>query len=410
MEKSAELKNKDAKVQRRHQRIWTFLWHVAPPFFKHMYSYSYDKAPEIDGSYLVLSNHVCELDPILVGFSFPRQMYFVASEHVYRKGFVSKLLFWAFEPIAKIKGSSDTLTVMKSIRKLRSGYNVCIFAEGNRSFDGRNSPISDATGKLVKTSGANLVTYKLEGGYLTNPRWGFGIRKGACHGGVVQVYTKEQLKEMSVDEVNAIIRRDLREDAYERQKMLPVAFKGKNRALGMECAYCVCPKCRSTGTISTKENSVFCTKCGNSTEFDEYGYFNDSFGVKNTEEWEDWQNECFKTFVSDFKDNSEPIFSDDGISMRTVDSNHNEENLGEGRMSIYLDRFEFSGLENGSYVVKKSLAINDIPDMSVYARNGFVFTDSDGVHYEITPNEKKSPLNVRKYISIWSIIRSDLKK
>jgi hypothetical protein len=52
-----------------------------------------------------------------------------------------------------------------------------------------------------------------------------------------------------------------------------------------------------------------------------------------------------------------------------------------------------------------SLAINDIPDMSVYSRNGFVFSDAAGTHYEIKSVEKKSPLNVRKYISIWKVLR-----
>ena len=52
-----------------------------------------------------------------------------------------------------------------------------------------------------------------------------------------------------------------------------------------------------------------------------------------------------------------------------------------------------------------SLSIKDIPDMSVYSRNGFVFSDAAGIHYEIKPIEKKSPLNVRKYISVWKRLK-----
>ena len=52
-----------------------------------------------------------------------------------------------------------------------------------------------------------------------------------------------------------------------------------------------------------------------------------------------------------------------------------------------------------------SLSIKDIPDMSVYSRNGFVFSDAAGTHYEIKSVQKKSPLNVRKYISIWKVLR-----
>jgi 1-acyl-sn-glycerol-3-phosphate acyltransferase len=393
---------KEKAAHRRHQRVWNFFWYFTVPFFKRTYSYNCKRAPQINGPYLVISNHTTVLDCVLVGMSFKKQMYFVASEHVYRKGWVSKLLRWAFEPIAKIKGSSDTLTVMKVIRKLRNGYNVCLFAEGNRSFDGRNFPISEATGKLAKICGASLVTYRIEGGYLANPRWGFGIRKGKTFGQVVNVYSPEQLAKMSVEEITKVVATDINEDAYERQAINKIAFKGKDRALGIECAYCVCPRCHTLGTITSKGNKVWCTSCGNETEFDVYGNFDSAFGVLNTKEWEDLQEEYLKKLAAEDRDDQTPYFTDSDVSLKTVDSDHNEKDLGNGQMALYKNRFEFTPV-NGQPV---SLTIADIPDMSVYARNGFVFSDSAGTHYEIKPTTEKSPLNVRKYISVWKIRRS----
>jgi hypothetical protein len=351
-------------------------------------------------------------------------MYFVASEHVYRKGWVSRLLYWAFQPIAKMKGSSDALTVMKAIRTMKEGKNVCIFAEGNRSFDGRNAYVPHATGKLAKTCGATLVTYRIEGGYLTNPRWGFGIRRGKCYGHVVNVYSPQALKEMTSDQVNDIIRKDIYEDAYERQQTKQIAYKGKNRAFGIECAYCVCPRCRKIGTISSSGNKVFCTSCGNSSLFDEYGYFNSDFGVSNTKDWEDLQESVLRQLAeeklaeSSETSDAKPFFSDSDVSFKTLDSGHNEKNIGNGKMSLYADRFVFEPERTGcgtdadekldNDVQPVILYIKDIPDMSVYSRNGFVFTDVAGVHYEIKPCKKKSPLNVRKYISIWKRLRESV--
>ena len=60
-----------------------------------------------------------------MGLSFPKHMYFIASELVYRAGFKSKLLKWAFEPISKIKGATDALAVAKALRKIRHGKNIC---------------------------------------------------------------------------------------------------------------------------------------------------------------------------------------------------------------------------------------------------------------------------------------------
>ena len=70
-------------------------------------------------------------------------------------------------------------------------------------------------------------------------------------------------------------------------------------------------------------------------------------------------------------------------------------------MALYKNRFEFVPV-NGETV---SLSIKDIPDMSVYSRNVFVFSDAAGIHYEVKPIEKKSPLNVRKYISVWKRLK-----
>ena len=392
---------KEKVSHRRHQGIWNFFWYITAPFFKIIYSYKCKIAPKIEGPYLVISNHTTELDCVLVGLSFRKQMYFVASEHVYRKGWISKLLRWSFEPIAKMKGSSDTLTVMKIIRKLRNGYNVCLFAEGNRSFDGRNFPVFDATGKLAKISGASLVTYRIEGGYLTNPRWGFGIRRGKAYGHVVNVYSPEQLAGMSVEEVTQAVVNDINENAYERQALKPVAFKGKNRALGIECAYCVCPHCRALGKITSKGNKVICSNCGNESEFNLYGNFDPAFGVTNPTEWEDLQEEYFKELAASDRDDSSPFFTDSDVSLKTIDSEHNEKEIGKGKMALYKNRFEFVPV-NGESVF---LPIKDIPDMSVYSRNGFVFSDSAGIHYEIKPIEKKSPLNVRKYISVWKRLK-----
>ena len=404
MDQKVKVEKNEKAAHRRHQRVWNFFWYFTVPFFKLKYSYKCQKAPVIPGSYLVISNHTTELDCVLVGMSFKKQMYFVASEHVYRKGWVSKLLFWAFEPIAKIKGASDTLTVMKIIRRLRNGYNVCLFAEGNRSFDGRNFPVPEATGKLAKICGASLVTYRIQGGYLTNPRWGFGIRHGKSYGQVVNIYTPEQLAQMSVEEINQVIEKDIHEDAYERQALKAIAYKGKDRALGIECAYCVCPRCHTLGKIKSAGNKITCTSCGNETVFDEYGNFDPAFGVTNPKEWEDLQEEYLKKLAESTRTDSEPFFSDSDVSLKLVDSSHNEKQLGNGKMALYSNRFEFMPMDGETI----SLSLKDIPDMSVYSRNGFVFSDAAGNHYEIKPIEKKSPLNVRKYISIWKNLRSKL--
>ena len=111
---------------------------------------------------------------------------------------------------------------MKEIlAKLRDGRNVALFPEGNRSFNGLSGDFPPATGKLVKKSGATLVTYRLHGGYLTTPRWSTSLRKGKLWGEIAGIYSPEKLKAMTEDEVNRAIRHDLFVDAYADQKKTP---------------------------------------------------------------------------------------------------------------------------------------------------------------------------------------------
>ena len=49
--------------------------------------------------------------------------------------------------------------------------------------------------------------FRLEGAYLSLPRWGKHICRGAVRGHPVGCYSPEQLKELSPGEINALIER-----------------------------------------------------------------------------------------------------------------------------------------------------------------------------------------------------------
>lgn len=78
---------------------------------------------QVDGPCIIIPNHVTAMDPLLVAMSFPKkQMYFVASEHLFRKGLISSLLNWLVEPIPRKKASSGVDTVMAVLSRLRAGH------------------------------------------------------------------------------------------------------------------------------------------------------------------------------------------------------------------------------------------------------------------------------------------------
>ncbi|MBQ7904417.1 MAG: 1-acyl-sn-glycerol-3-phosphate acyltransferase [Spirochaetaceae bacterium] len=390
------------KKYKRHQIFWKIIRFIAPSVLKPLYKYSYELAPKLEPPYLVFSNHNGDLDPALVALSFPQQMYFVASEHVYRAGFASKILRFVFEPIAKRKGTADAVTVMKSIRALREGKNVCIFPEGQKSFNGITGEINIATGKLVKASKASLVTYKLEGGYFTTPRWGKGIRKGKMHGSIVNIYNKEDLEKLSPEEITDLVKKDLYEDAYQKQSQNPIAYKGKNLAEGIEHALCLCPECKQIDTLFSKKNSVFCKNCDFTTSIDIYGYFDESCKFKTVLQWDKFQQEELKKLIQEkSSEKSEFIFSDDEVTLKTVKAEHQEEIIGTGKFSMFTDKFIFNSVKDEKEI---SLEIpqKNIVDISMYGKQALVFSDNNGNYYELT---SKNIINVRKYIFCFKYLK-----
>jgi 1-acyl-sn-glycerol-3-phosphate acyltransferase len=387
---------------KRHKILWKIIRFIASPILRPIYKYSCQLAPKLESPYLVLSNHNCDLDPGLVALSFPQQMYFVASEHVYRAGFASKVLRYVFEPIAKRKGTADTVTVMKTIRALREGKNVCLFPEGQKSFNGQTGEINIATGKLVKASKAGLVTFKIEGGYFTTPRWGYGIRKGKMHGSIVNVYNPETLEKLSAEEITDIIIKDLYEDAYEKQKENPIAYKGKNLAKGLEHSLCVCQSCKKLDTLSSIKNEVFCKECGFTTTLDKYGYFAENSKFKTVAQWDDFQQEELKKFVEDKKASNQTfLFENTDSTLKSVKAEHQEENLGTGTFSMFTDKFVFKTIQDGKENEIELLHQN-IVDISMYGKQGLVFSDNQGNYYDLTSEKIR---NVRKFIFCFKYLK-----
>jgi len=346
-----------------HKCVWALLRLVLRPFLILRFNYTYEKC-KIDGPVLVMGNHDTNWDPLFLGCAFPRQMYFVASEHIFRWGFVSALLNFILAPISRMKGKTAGDTAMTILRRLKKGCNVALFANGSRSFNGISEDILPSTGKLARASGATLVTYRLDGGYFTEPRWNFsGLRRGKIRGRVMGVYPPDVLKKMSVAEVNEIINRDLYVDAYAVQREAMVPFKGKKRAESLESVLCICPKCGKMGSMRSKDDKFWCEDCGYEVKYDEYGFFRgDDVVFDSVTDWDKHQSELLRS-MADAAGEGELIFSDEGITLSEVMPDHSVVSLGTGSMSLYRDRFECCGLsfpisELGGFALHGPIAVN----------------------------------------------------
>ena len=368
----------------RHRKIWRLLYRPISFWLRRKLNYT----PEIcrvEGPCLVVPNHVTAWDPLLVALSFPdNQMYFVASEHIFRWGLLTKLIEWLVAPIPRRKGASGTDTVMTCIRRIRKGASIGLFAGGDCSWNGRSSQVFPATGKLARACGATLVTYRLEGGYLSAPRWGKGVRRGAMRGHVVQIYVPEQLKAMTADEVNAAINRDIYEDAWQRQAAEHAVFAGKSPAEHIECLLYACPGCGQVGGLTSQGAYIRC-RCGFSRRFTETGTFAPDEPFRNPGEWDAWQRQ---RLLSLRPGEGGELFSDSGMILTEILSGHRTRAVGTGIMRQYSERLLCGG---------ENFPLSEISGMSIHGAQTLTFSFRDR-YYEVS---SKSPRCLRKYLDIW---------
>jgi len=358
--------------------FYTSLRPLVRVFLYIKFGYRCKVAEDLAGPYIVLSNHTTDFDPLFVGASFPKQMYFVASEHIARWKHAFRFIRFAFDPIIRYKGSVAASTVVDVLKKVRAGHNVCIFAEGARSWDGLTGPILPSTGKLVKSARCALVTYKIVGGYFASPNWSQkGTRKGYVRGSVVRVYSKEELEKMSVDQVNAAINADLFEDAYARQLKEPKVYKGKNPAYRMENMLFICPFCGKTDCMVSEKDTVSCSQCGKSFRYDDYGMLPDA-PHPTVRELYAWQLEQVRRDAAEDK-----TYSAENVALLRID-NHTETPLCTGLLSLGPD-----GIAIGDH----RFALSDIIDLAMHGRQAIVFS-CGRQYYELIPSE---PVNMLKF-------------
>lgn len=369
----------DDKARRRHLRTHAFFVWLLTPFLKRKFNLAIESCADIEGPYLVLANHNSDWDPLFVSVTMRKQLYYVASEHIFRLGLPSRLLERFFAPIPRTKGSVESGAAMAVLRHLRKGHSVGIFAEGNKSFNGVTGPIHPSTAKLVRSAGVKLVTLRIEGGYFTTPRWGKGIRRGKMKIARVGVYSAEEIKAMSLGEIDEMLRRDLYEDAYARQELERSRFCDKRRAELLETALFACPVCGEIGTLHG-ENDTFSCACGLRAVYTEAGLLEGAPYATITA-WDAWQRaELVRRLET--AQAGEALCADENAVLLRFGADHRETERAEGTLTLYRDRFEFEG---------RALLFEKIGGLSIYGRNNLVFT-FEGDHWEMQGSSRFSAL------------------
>lgn len=394
------------KADRRRRRFWNCAQLVVGAWLENRFDFSFDEnfePADIDGPVLVVINHASAYDPIFVGRAFRNKpLTFIASEHILRSKwgpFLEKNISF----IPHSKGAKGSRTALVAMKRMKKGESIFLAAEGEQTWNGRPLPVMPYTGKLVKGSGATLVTYMLEGAYLSAPRWALNTRKGKVFGHPVNIYTPEMLKEMSDEEVEEAIARDLAFDTWAWQKAQtegPVSFKSSGgNAEGLERDVFTCPACGAFGTLKSQGDEVRCKKCRFRIRMSDSGFFVPDVPFETVADWEEYDRQSLQKALDDCAPEGEKvIFSDGGVVLHRIEDGHSDEEIARGKLTLVYADGEFL-LCIGDKVFDE----REISNMTMVLAARVVFSDKSG-YYELK-SEKGSKTNLRKYVIAREIIK-----
>ena len=316
--------NKKAYKKRPlHHAIYHLIGRPVAKLLASKYRFKVENMPPketFEQPFILLSNHISQLDRNFMISSLPHHAYFVATEDIFCNGLLSRAIRATFDPIPLFKPDMSTAPVRTILRRIRGGDSIIMYPEGHHSPDGLTTDIKDSVGALVKAARCQLITFRLINGFFMAPRWCSTYRQGPMRGEYVGVYSPEELAKMSAEEITALICRDLHEDAYARQRaegLIP--FRSDRRAEQLEVHYYICPICGAHDRIHSHGNTFHCDACGNRAEVDEYYHLkavegSEDFPFDSFTAWADWQRVREDEFITSLN-RDETVYRDTGLHL-----------------------------------------------------------------------------------------------
>lgn len=242
--------------------------------------------------YMLLSNHMQFIDFELCAMAtYPHRVNNVVSiDGYYKRAWLMRLIGC----IATRKYTPD-LHLIKSIRKvLKRGDILCMYPEARYSPCGITSFMPEALGGLVKKNKVPVVAVVHRGNYLHMPFWDFRRkRKVPLHTTVTKILTPEQIEQMSVEEINAVLRNALDYDDYRYQKENGIKITEPFRAEGLHKVLYQCPHCKAE-KMGSKGTEIFCENCGKRWNLNEDGSLSATEGetlFSHIPDWFLWEKE-----------------------------------------------------------------------------------------------------------------------
>ena len=315
------------------------------------------------GSFVVIANHQAALDFVNLIGSTRRPMSFVISNCFYNtlpiKGFLTKM---GVIPKQQFQTSAKDLKNIKAV--IDAGEGAAIYPAGRMCEEGLSTPIPAATYKFLKWLDTDVYVARTSGTYFVMPKWGKGFRPGRTYMDIYRLFSKEELTNLSLEEIKAKTDAALLFDAYREQEGYQVDYQGGDRITGLEQVLYQCPHCGTEFSMHTAEgNKLYCDACGFTEVSDRQGFLHRQ-GTVGTElrYVSDWSRSIYQAL-------KESICKNDSLVLNTPVAIHMIDYkackfrpCGKGQLTLSKDELILEGTVNDTPLTER-IPIGNLPSL-----------------------------------------------
>ncbi len=251
---------------------------------------------------LILMNHSSFIDlKIASKIFYPKPYGIVCTSD----GFVGKewlMRLIGCVPTQKFVSDITLIQDMEYLLKQKK-TSVLMYPEASYSFDGTATALPRKMGVLLKKLGVPVVTVITQGAFARDPLYnGLQLRKVKVRADVTCLYTREDLKTMTVAQLDEGLDRAFGFDNFAWQKENNIIIDEPFRADGLNRILFKCPHCGVEGRTEGKGTSFTCHACGKSYTLTQLGQLEPQEGegaFSHIPHWYAWERDEVKKSLED---------------------------------------------------------------------------------------------------------------
>lgn len=359
---------------------------------------------------IVVANHASRFDYAFMRMALKRPLNIVAAENEFhRKKF--KTVFKLGQVIPKRNFVPDTNTIKNVALLFKKYKNVCLglFPCGMSCASGAQQPSALGTGKMLKHFGVHVLALRIHGAYLVCPKFDLKERYGKVELELDELFTPEQLSELSVDEIDRKVDEAIFTDDYEWNAARQHSYKRKDGcyAENMEQMLYKCPRCGAEMTMQGKGDKIVCRSCANGATLDDkynLAPIGDSVIPYNPREWFDWQRREMRRTVakSDFA-------MEEHVTLTTLpDYEYLKDNqlgkvVGGGTLRLDSTGLSYNGTRDGEQW-QVHISSDTLNTLCLPVDGSFFYTYAGGEFLMFTPD---TPSSLRWLLAVEEIYRTN---